>query len=74
MVFKSVRDSLPTACLDLQHGRLLRRAARDPVREPSVPLGAPGGWGLVAWEKTLGDLLSAAGYGCAVYGKWHVGE
>ncbi|MFE3023095.1 sulfatase-like hydrolase/transferase [Nocardia tengchongensis] len=40
----------------------------------SVPLGAPEGWGLVAWEKTLGDLLSAAGYACAVYGKWHVGE
>ena len=40
----------------------------------SVPLGAPGGWGLVAWEQTLGDLLSGAGYGCAVYGKWHVGE
>jgi len=32
-------------------------------------LGAPGGWGLVAWEQTLGELLSAAGYGCAVYGK-----
>jgi arylsulfatase A-like enzyme len=40
----------------------------------SVPLGAPGGWGLVAWEKTLGDLLSEAGYACAAYGKWHVGE
>jgi arylsulfatase len=40
----------------------------------SVPLGAPGGWGLVAWEQTLGDLLSKAGYGCAAYGKWHVGE
>jgi arylsulfatase A-like enzyme len=40
----------------------------------SVPLGAPGGWGLVAWEQTLGDLLSAAGYSCAAYGKWHVGE
>jgi arylsulfatase A-like enzyme len=24
----------------------------------SVPVGAPGGWGLVAWERTLGDLLS----------------
>jgi arylsulfatase len=31
----------------------------------SVPLGASGGWGLVAWEQTLGDLLSGAGYGCA---------
>jgi arylsulfatase A-like enzyme len=40
----------------------------------SVPLGSPGGWGLVSWEKTLGDLLSEAGYSCAVYGKWHVGE
>lgn len=40
----------------------------------SVPLGAPGGWGLTAWEQTTGDLLSAAGYRCGVYGKWHVGE
>ena len=40
----------------------------------SVPLGASGGWGLVAWERTLGDLLSEAGYACATYGKWHVGE
>jgi arylsulfatase len=40
----------------------------------SVPIGATAGWGLVAWEQTLGDLLSAAGYGCAAYGKWHVGE
>jgi arylsulfatase len=39
----------------------------------SVPLGSSGGWGLVAWEQTLGDL-SGAGYGCAAYGKWHVGE
>ena len=40
----------------------------------SVPLGSSDSWGLVAWEQTLGDLLSGAGYGCAVYGKWHVGE
>jgi arylsulfatase len=40
----------------------------------SVPIGATGGWGLVAWEKTLGDLFSEAGYACAAYGKWHVGE
>jgi arylsulfatase A-like enzyme len=40
----------------------------------SVPIGVPGGWGLVAWERTLGDLLSDGGYGCAAYGKWHVGE
>lgn len=40
----------------------------------SVPIGAPAGWGLVAWERTIGDLLSDTGYTCAVYGKWHVGE
>ena len=40
----------------------------------SVPIGQEDGWGLVAWEKTLGDLLDGAGYACAVYGKWHVGE
>ncbi|HSZ31182.1 MAG TPA: sulfatase-like hydrolase/transferase [Pseudonocardiaceae bacterium] len=40
----------------------------------SVPLGSSDSWGLVAWEQTLGDLLSGAGYGCAAYGKWHVGE
>jgi arylsulfatase A-like enzyme len=28
----------------------------------------------VVWEKTIGDLLSDAGYTCAVYGKWPVGE
>ena len=40
----------------------------------SVPIGRPGGWGLVAWERTLGDVLDEAGYACAAYGKWHVGE
>jgi arylsulfatase A-like enzyme len=40
----------------------------------SVPIGSSGDWGLVAWEKTLGELLSDAGYTCAAYGKWHVGE
>jgi arylsulfatase A-like enzyme len=40
----------------------------------SVPIGASERWGLVAWEKTIADLLSDAGYTCAVYGKWHVGE
>lgn len=40
----------------------------------SVPFGVTGGWGLVAWERTIADLLNAAGYACAAYGKWHVGE
>ena len=40
----------------------------------TVPVGARGGWGLVAWEKTVADLLSDVGYACAAYGTWHVGE
>ncbi len=40
----------------------------------TVPIGQPAGLGLVAWEKTMGDVLSDAGYACSVYGKWHVGE
>lgn len=33
--------------------------------------GAEGG--LVAWERTLGDVLSDKGYATACYGKWHIG-
>lgn len=29
--------------------------------------------GLVAWEKTMADLLSPAGYATACFGKWHIG-
>src|SRR5215469_14015028 len=39
----------------------------------SVPLvGSQGG--LVQWERTLGDIFSAAGYATAIVGKWHVGD
>ena len=30
--------------------------------------------GLVSWERTMGDILSDAGYACALYGKWHIGN
>lgn len=40
----------------------------------AVPIGLASGWGLVAWERTLADILSSGGYACAAYGKWHVGE
>jgi hypothetical protein len=33
--------------------------------------GDPGG--LVAWEKTMADILSPAGYATACFGKWHLG-
>lgn len=30
--------------------------------------------GIVAWERTLGDLFSEAGYATMCMGKWHVGD
>src|SRR5215475_9088413 len=30
--------------------------------------------GLVAWERTMGDVLSAQGYATACVGKWHIGS
>ncbi len=30
-------------------------------------------FGLVAWERTIGDILSDSGYACACLGKWHIG-
>jgi len=32
-----------------------------------------GSQGLVAWERTMGDILSEAGYATACFGKWHLG-
>jgi len=30
--------------------------------------------GIVAWERTLGDVFSDAGYGTMCMGKWHIGD
>ena len=32
------------------------------------------GGGIATWEKTMGDVLSAAGYNSYIIGKWHIGE
>ena len=48
---------------------------RHPIRTgamQSVPAGLP--QGLHPWEVTLAELLSAAGYATAMYGKWHLGD
>ncbi len=47
---------------------------RYPIRSGNhtIALGGNAG-GLVAWEQTLGDILSEAGYATACYGKWHIG-
>ncbi|MHA1528634.1 MAG: arylsulfatase [Alphaproteobacteria bacterium] len=38
----------------------------------TVALAGDGG-GLVAWERTMGDILSDRGYATSIVGKWHIG-
>ncbi|HEX2741741.1 MAG TPA: arylsulfatase [Rubrobacter sp.] len=47
---------------------------RYPIRSGNhtIALGGNQG-GLVAWEQTMGDILSEAGYATACFGKWHIG-
>jgi arylsulfatase A-like enzyme len=52
----------------LMTGRYAIRSGNHTVALP----GEEGG--LVAWERTMGDVLSARGYATACVGKWHIGE
>jgi arylsulfatase A-like enzyme len=47
---------------------------RHPIRSGNhtIALGGNNG-GLVAWERTMGDILAEAGYATACFGKWHIG-
>lgn len=48
---------------------------RHPIRTggiQSIPAGLP--QGIHPWEVTLQQLLSAKGYGTAIFGKWHLGD
>jgi arylsulfatase A-like enzyme len=48
---------------------------RHPIRTgaiQSVPAGLP--QGIIPWEITLAQLLSAQGYATAINGKWHLGD
>lgn len=48
---------------------------RHPIRTgalQAVPAGLP--QGIVPWEITLAQLLSARGYATAIHGKWHLGD
>jgi arylsulfatase len=47
---------------------------RYAVRSGNHTVALPGDdGGLVRWERTMGDILSARGYATACYGKWHIG-
>jgi len=48
---------------------------RFAIRSGNHTVALPGDeGGLVAWERTMGDIMSARGYATACFGKWHIGE
>ena len=46
------------------------------IRTRQRPDGPPRGvwYGITKWEITLAEMLSDAGYGTAIFGKWHLGD
>ena len=49
-----------------------RYAARSGTQ--SVPIPGLGDGGLVAWERTIAEILSDPGYATLILGKWHLGH
>jgi arylsulfatase len=48
---------------------------RYAIRSGNHTVALPGDdGGIVAWERTLGNVLSAQGYATACVGKWHIGD
>jgi len=48
---------------------------RHSIRSGSQTVALAGSHGgLVAWERTMGDIFSDAGYATAIVGKWHIGD
>lgn len=47
---------------------------RYAIRSGNHTVALPGDdGGIVAWERTMGDVLSSSGYATACVGKWHIG-
>ena len=49
------------------------RTSFDRIGHPHRGVPGPGSQGLVAWERTIADLFSEAGYATVCLGKWHLG-
>jgi arylsulfatase len=70
--FRLTNFNVETECVPTRAALL---TGRHPLRSGtlrSLPPGEP--QGLVRWEVTLAELLSAQGYATAHYGKWHLGD
>ena len=64
--------NVETECVPTRSALL---TGRHPLRSGtlrSAPAGQP--QGLVSWEVTIAELLSAQGYATAHFGKWHLGD
>lgn len=70
--FRLTNFNVETECVPTRSALM---TGRHPLRSGtlrSLPPGQP--QGLVAWEVTLAELLSARGYATAFFGKWHLGD
>lgn len=70
--FKLLNFSVEAQCTPTRSALLTGRYAIRSGNHTVLLAGSPGG--LVAWEKTLGDILSDEGYATACMGKWHIGD
>jgi arylsulfatase len=61
--------------LECTPSRSALMTGRMPVRSGTWRAASPGiPGGLAPWEVTLAEVLSAAGYDTAIFGKWHLGD
>jgi arylsulfatase A-like enzyme len=60
-------------CMPSRAALLTGRHAIRTGTHTVAPAGSSGS-GIVAWERTLGDLFAEAGYATMCMGKWHVGD
>jgi arylsulfatase A-like enzyme len=61
--------------LECTPSRSALMTGRLPVRSGTWRAASPGlPGGLAPWEVSVAEMLSAAGYDTAIYGKWHLGD
>jgi arylsulfatase A-like enzyme len=70
--FRLTNFNVETECVPTRAALLTGRHPLSSGTLRSLPPGEP--QGLVRWEVTLAELLSAQGYATAYYGKWHLGD
>jgi len=70
--FRLQNFNVETECVPTRTALMTGRQAIRTGTYRSPGAGQPNG--LVPWEVTIAELLSARGYATALYGKWHLGD